>query len=162
MTGLRDFVDDAIVDHKDRASILRPYVMSHGTLECRNLKQSRKFYEDFLGLECVVHSPSSLCIRLGLKFYIVAVEVGDAMHPAQLLNHWGLDVANKSDVDDAYQRVLEHKDAYGITEVKEPVMRHGIYSFYFRDLDSNWWEIQHYPGFIHDDLFDFGDRYTLS
>jgi len=162
MTGLRDFVDDAIVEPGARNSILKPYVMSHGTLECRNLKRSRRFYEEFLGLECVVHSPSSLVIRLGLKFYVVAVEVGDAMHPAQLLNHWGLDVADKADVDDAYEKVLANKETYGITEVKEPVMRHGIYSCYLRDLDSNWWEIQHYPGFIHDDLFDFGDRYELA
>lgn len=162
MSSLREFTDDAIVEHGERKSIIKPYVLSHGTLECRNLRRSRRFYEDFLGLQCVVHSPSSLVIRLALKFYIVAVEVGDAMHPAELLNHWGLDVATKSEVDDAHQRVLEHKDEYEIMEVKEPVMRHGIYSFYFRDLDSNWWEVQHYPGFIHDDLFDFGDRYALE
>lgn len=162
MTELRDFIDDAIVDREERASILKPYVLSHGTLECRNLRVSRKFYEEFLGLECVVHSPSSMVIRLGLKFHVVAVEVGDAMHPAELLNHWGLDVGSKEEVDASYQKVLEYKDVYGIMEVKEPVARHGVYSFYFRDHDSNWWELQHYPGFIHDDMFDFGDRYELA
>lgn len=162
MMQLRDFVDDAIVDHPERKSIIQPYVISHGTLECRSLKSSRRFYEEVLGLECVVHSPSSLVIRLGLKFYIVAVEVGDAMHASEILHHWGLDVASKDEVDQAYRNVLDVKDEYGITEIKEPVMRHGIYSFYMRDLDTNWWEIQYYPGFIHDDLFDFGDRYELQ
>jgi catechol 2,3-dioxygenase-like lactoylglutathione lyase family enzyme len=108
MTNLRELVDDAIVDHGERTSIIKPYVLSHGTLECRNLKRSRKFYEEFLGLECVVHSPSSLVIRLGLKFYIVAVEVGDAMHPAELLNHWGLDVATPEEVDEAFRKALEY------------------------------------------------------
>jgi catechol 2,3-dioxygenase-like lactoylglutathione lyase family enzyme len=155
-------IDDAIIDRPDHQSIVKPYMMSHGTLECRNLHRSRQFYEKVLGLECVVHSPSAMVIRLALKFYVVAVEVGDAMHPAELLNHWGLDVGSKEEVDQAHQGILKVKDEYGIMEVREPVMRHGVYSFYFRDHDSNWWEIQYYPGFIHDDLFDFGDRYELT
>ncbi|MCP3730014.1 VOC family protein [Sphingomonas sp. MG17] len=162
MSILRELVDDAIVETPERPSVLKPYVMSHGTLEVRNLKKSRKFFEEFLGLEVVVHSPSSFVIRLGLKFFIVAVEVGDALHPAQLLNHWGLDMASKEEVDEAYRKAVELKDEWGIAEIKEPIARHGVYSFYLRDLDSNWWEIQYYPGFIHDDLFDFGDRYELS
>lgn len=162
MTNLRELAGDAFVDHPERKSILKPFVISHGTLESRNLHRSRKFYEEFLGLECVVHSPSSLVIRLGLKFYIVAVEVGDAMHPAEILHHWGLDVGSAEDVDAAYRHALTYQEQYGITEIKEPVMRHGIYSFYFRDLDGNWWEIEYYPGYLHDDLFDFGDRYELA
>jgi len=162
MTSLRDFVKDAIVDRPERNSVLKPYVLSHGTLECRNLYRSRKFYEDFLGLECVVHSPSSIVIRCGLKFYITAVEVGDALQPGQLLNHWGLDVASAQEVDEAHQLALKHKDAWGILDIKAPMERHGIYSFYLQDLDTNWWEFQYYPGFIHDDLFEFGDRYELA
>jgi len=30
------------------------------------------------------------------------------------------------------------------------------------DLDHNWWEIQHYPGFQNQDLFDFGDRFSMD
>ena len=159
---LRELVSDAIVDQRTRNSVIQPYVLSHGTVECRNLRRSRQFYEDVLGLECVVHSPSSLVIRCGMKFYIVAVEVGDAINEAALLNHWGLDVGSTDEVDQAYAAVLEHRVEYDIRDVKPPIMRHGIYSFYLQDFDSNWWEIQYYPGFIHDDLFDFGDRYELE
>src|SRR5882672_7764994 len=30
------------------------------------------------------------------------------------------------------------------------------------DLDHNWWEIQYYPGFQNEDLFDFGDRFSMD
>jgi catechol 2,3-dioxygenase-like lactoylglutathione lyase family enzyme len=162
MTVLRDLVKDAIVDCPNRHSILTPYVISHGTLECRNLYRSRKFYQDFLGLECVVHSPSSLVIRCGIKFYITAVEVGDALQPAQILNHWGLDVGSREEVEASHKAVTQHKDSWGLLDVKAPVDRHGVFSFYFQDFDTNWWEIQHYPGYIHDDLFEFGDRFELT
>ena len=35
-------------------------------------------------------------------------------------------------------------------------------SFYLEDLDHNWWEIQCYDGFQHDDMFDFGDRFSMD
>ena len=39
--------------------------LSHGTLESRDLAFSRRFYEEFLGLDVVQTSPISLLIRLG-------------------------------------------------------------------------------------------------
>jgi hypothetical protein len=30
------------------------------------------------------------------------------------------------------------------------------------DLDHNWWEVQYVPGFQHEDLFDFGDRFSME
>jgi len=162
MSVIRNMTDDAITDPKNQGSVLHPYMISHGTLECRSLAKSRKFYEEFLGLECVAHSPTSMAIRCGLKFHITAVEVGDALHPANLLNHWGLDLESRDAVDKAYADIVAEKERYGIAEVKQPMDRHGVYSFYLQDLDSNWWEIQHYDGFLHDDIFDFGDQYALE
>ena len=49
-----------------------------------------------------------------------------------------------------------------IRQVLPVVMQHGVYSFYMEDLDHNWWEIQHYPGFQNEDLFDFGDRFSME
>ncbi|HEX4193299.1 MAG TPA: VOC family protein, partial [Stellaceae bacterium] len=39
--------------------------LSHGTLDSIDIAFSRKFYEEFLGLEVVQTSPISLMIRLG-------------------------------------------------------------------------------------------------
>jgi catechol 2,3-dioxygenase-like lactoylglutathione lyase family enzyme len=162
MSQTREMIQDGVADAKTEASIVKPYVMSHGTMECYSLKQSRKFYEEFLGLECVRHAKPAMVVRCGLKFHVVAVEVGDALHPVNLLNHWGLDVATKDEVDLAYAKALEHQDTYKIRQVLKPVMQHGVYSFYLEDLDHNWWEIQYYPGFQNEDLFDFGDRFSMD
>lgn len=151
------------VEVPERTSVLTPYVLGHGTLECRDLKASRRFYEEFLGLECVHHAMPAIAIRLGMAFHIVCVEVGDEIHPCHMLNHWGLDVTSKEAVDEAHRRALVHKGEYGIRQVLDVTDMHGVYSFYMEDLDHNWWEIQYYEnGFQHEDFFDFGDRFTSS
>ena len=151
------------IDPVERASVLRPYVLGHGTLECFDLKASRRFYEEFLGLECVHHAISALAVRLGMAFHIVCVEVGDQIHPCHVLNHWGLDVTSREEVDQAHAKALEYKETYGIRQVLDATEMHGVYSFYMEDLDHNWWEIQYYEnGFQHADYFDFGDRFFTS
>src|SRR5688572_32214 len=98
----REIIQDGIADpNEERKAHVNAFVLSHGTLECYSLKESRKFYEEFLGLECVRHAKPAMVVRLGLKFHIVCVEVGQNVHPVNVLNHWGLDVRRKEDVDDA-------------------------------------------------------------
>lgn len=144
-------------------SIVKPFCLSHGTLECYSLAPTRRFYEEFLGLEVVRHAKPSMSVRLGMRFHIVCVEVGDQLKPVHLLNHWGVDVATREEVDAAYRAALEHQERYGIRQVGKPQDQHGVYSFYLVDLDHNWWEVQHYEnGFLHDDYFDFGDRFSMA
>ena len=151
------------VDPQPRHSVLKPYCLGHGTLECGSLATSRKFYEEFLGLECVRHAKPAMAVRLGMRFHIVCVEVGNDIHPCSLLNHWGLDMATKDEVDQAHAKALEMKDHYGIRQVLDVQNMHGVYSFYLEDLDHNWWEIQYYEnGFTHDDYFDFGDQFEMT
>lgn len=151
---------DCRVDPAPRRAVLQPYVLGHGTLECFDLGRSREFYEEFLGLECVRHAITALAVRLGMRFHIVCVEVGAQIHPCNVLNHWGLDVASKEEVDQAHASALQYRERYGIRQVLAPQTMHGVYSFYLEDRDHNWWEIQYYEnGFQHDDYFDFGDRF---
>ena len=63
-------ITDAAFEPKNHTSVVRPYVLSHGTLECYNLRDSRTFYEEFLGLECVRHARPAMAVRCGLKFHI--------------------------------------------------------------------------------------------
>ena len=162
MSQTREMIQDGIAEARCEQSIIKPYVMSHGTMECYSLKDSRRFYEEFLGLECVRHAKPSMVVRCGLKFHIVAVEVGAALKPVNLLNHWGVDLTSKEEVDIAYENALKHKEKYKMGQITNPVDQHGVYSFYIEDLDHNWWEIQYYPGFQNDDLFDFGDRFAMD
>lgn len=162
MTLTREMIRDGIVEPAERKSIVKPYVMSHGTLECHSLKETRKFYEEFLGLECVRHAIPAMVVRCGLKFHVVCVEVGDKVHPLNVLNHWGVDVESREKVDEAHENALKYKDKYKMKQVLDPVSQHGVYSFYLEDLDHNWWEIQYTGGFQHDDVFEFGDRFSME
>lgn len=53
--------DTAIPAHGEKPTpALKLNFLSHGTLESRDLAFSRRFYEEFLGLEVVQTSPISL------------------------------------------------------------------------------------------------------
>lgn len=155
-------IADATVPAKNANSIVKPYLLSHGTCECYSLQETRKFYEEFLGLECVRHAKPGMLFRCGMKFHVVCIEVGDKIHPTSLLNHWGVDVETKEEVDEAYKKAIELKDKYKIRQILSPEINHGVYSFYLEDMNHNWWEIQWYDGFLHDDFFDFGDQFAMD
>lgn len=136
---------------------------SHGTLECHDLAASRRFYEEFLGLECVRHGkPPAILVRKGGSWVLVAVQVGDRVHPQHVLNHWGVDVPSKEEVDRAYQLALQYQDTYGLKKIMPPTTQHGAYSFYLEDRDSNWWEIQYVEEGSHDKMFERGDVVPAS
>lgn len=160
MSITREMVQDPIVDPKNENSVVKPYLLGHGTLECYKLSESRKFYEEFLGLEAVRHGASSMAIRCGLKWHVVCVETGSALNPCNLFNHWGLDVHSAAAVDAAYQAAVEMQDKYKIRQIQPPIAQHGVYSFFLEDLDHNWWEVQYYDGLQSEDMFDFGDRFA--
>lgn len=152
-------IEDAAVEVHERNSVVKPYALTHGTMECHNLKETRKFFEEFLGLEVVRHAPPGMVMRLGMKFHVVCIETGDEVRPNTIANHWGLDVATREEVDEAHRKAHELKDMYKIGTILPVQQQHGVYSFYFEDLNGSWWEIEYYDGFLHDDFFDFGDRY---
>lgn len=152
-------IEDAAFEPANQNSIVKPYALTHGTCECYNLRDTRKFYEEFLGLECVRHAPPGMVMRCGMKFHIVCLEVGDEVRPCTISNHWGLDVRTKEEVDEAHAKLTELKDHYGVKTIMPVQMQHGVYSFYFEDMNHVWWEIEYYDGFLNDDFFDFGDRY---
>ena len=144
-----------------KSSIVRPMLLSHGTLMCRDLAKSRRFYEEFLGLEVVRHARPAMMLRLGTGMYVVAVCIGENVPDQHVLTHWGLNVATREEVDRAHAEALRLKDQYGIRRINKLLERHGSYGFYFQDLDNNWWEIQHEPRAI-DDFFERGDIVDMS
>jgi len=155
-------IKDALAPNPNPHSIVNPEYLSHGTLECFSLKESRRFYEEFLGFECARHGKTSMVIRCGMKFHIVCLESGDKLHPCHVDNHWGIDVGSPEEVDRIWKAANEVKDTYGIRQIFDAVKQHGCYSFYLEDRDHNWWEFQYYDGIQAEDLFDFGDRFDDS
>jgi homoserine trans-succinylase len=70
------------------------------------------------------------------------------------MNHNGLDVSSQEEVDRCHKLLTEVQEQYGIKRIDRPRKQHGAYSFYFQDLDSNWWEILYNPPRGYSNLFD--------
>jgi catechol 2,3-dioxygenase-like lactoylglutathione lyase family enzyme len=140
-----------------RAPALKLNFLSHGTLESRDIAFSRKFYEEFLGLEVVQTSPISLLIRLGGP-NTIAVVYSKQAHEMNLLNHNGLDVRTKEEVDAAHRTCVEQAETWGLKKITKPHLQHGTYSFFFWDADDNCWEILTNPQGGYSWLFEQGDQ----
>src|SRR5215469_2818311 len=100
--------------------------LSHGTLESRDLEFSRKFYEEFLGLEVHRTSPISLMVRLGGQ-HVYAVVYSKRPSEMNLLNHNGLDVETQAEVDAAHRICVEQAETWKLTKISKPVLQHGTY-----------------------------------
>jgi catechol 2,3-dioxygenase-like lactoylglutathione lyase family enzyme len=131
--------------------------LSHGTLESRDLALSRRFYEEFLGLEVVQTSPISLLVRLGGPN---TIEVVYSKHVGEmnLLNHNGLDVRTQEEVDEAYRIATAQADKWKLQKITKPHLQHGTYSFFFWDGDGNCWEVLTNPAGGYSWLFEQGDQ----
>ena len=140
----------------ERQSVIKSKFLSHGTLGSRDLERSRKFYEEFLGLEVVRTSKISMMVRLG-GHHVYAVVKKPDLGEMPRIYHNGIDVATDGDVDAAYQAVLEAQEKWGLHNITEPVAQHGTYSFHFNDMDGNAWEILSNPKGGYTWLFEQGD-----
>ena len=136
-------------------SALKLKFLSHGTLESRDLEKTRRFYEECLGLDVVRTSPRSMMIRLGGENTIAVVE-SPRKQAMPMLNHNGLDVATREDVDECHRVLEARKDEWGVKKITRPADQHGTYSFYFSDLDDNWWEILANPNGGYSWMFSQG------
>ena len=74
-----------------------------------------------------------------------------------LLNHNGLDVETREDVDEAHRIACDQADKWRLRKISKPVLQHGTYSFYFWDGDDNSWEILANPEGGYSWLFEKGD-----
>ena len=111
------------------APALKLNFLSHGTLESRDLAFSRRFYEEFLGLEVVQTSPISLLIRLGGP-NTIAVVYSKKLGGMNLLNHNGLDVRTQEEVDQAHRIVCAQAEEWHLKKISKPHLQHGTYSFF--------------------------------
>lgn len=136
--------------------IVQAQCLSHGTVACRDLAKSRRFYEEFLGLEVIHFMPPAMALRLGTNVYIACVCIGEKAPPNTVWSHFGFNVASAEEVDRVYQEALRCKDDYELRQIDEPRKLHGAYSFYLQDRDTNWWEIQ-YDSRSIDDFFALPD-----
>jgi catechol 2,3-dioxygenase-like lactoylglutathione lyase family enzyme len=139
-------------------SVVQPTLLSHGTLMCGDLAATRRFYEEFLGLEVVRHAREAMMLRLKTGMYVVCVCRNEHLPDQHVLTHWGVNVATREEVERAHADAHRLKDEYGIRKITKVKDQHGAYGFYVQDRDNNWWEIQ-YEGRTIDAFFGAGDRF---
>jgi catechol 2,3-dioxygenase-like lactoylglutathione lyase family enzyme len=145
--------------HEPKQPALKLKFISHGTLEVRDVDRSREFYEEFFGFETVRTSKVSLWIRLGGDHVYVAVKAPPGEKAVMpFLYHNGIDVESDAEVDDAYAIVLRDAEKWGLHDITKPIVQHGSYSFYFRDMDENFWEILSNPKGGYGWMFELGDQ----
>jgi predicted lactoylglutathione lyase len=137
-------------------AVIKSKFISHGTLGSKDLAATRKFYEEFLGLDCIQSSKVSMMIRLGGE-HVYAVVLNKRLGEMPRINHNGIDVDSDQDVEDAYQACLDQAEQWGLYEITKPVAQHGTYSFHFKDLDGNAWEILSNPKGGYTWIFEQGD-----
>lgn len=132
--------------------MINPTLLSYGTFVTTDLKRARAFYQDFLGLECVRYKSDAMLVRdrgthpagrlNGNPYWVLNIQRVDKVdHPQNVLNHWGVDMASREEVDRAHAMAIKYKDAFGIRKIMQPKVQHDSYSFYFQEYDSNFWEI---------------------
>jgi len=130
-----------ITDRSTAAPLLETQRIGHGTLTCADIVATRRFYEEVLGLDVIQTSHRSMMIRHGTDHTYGVVETGEVGDGMNMLNHNGLDVGSEEEVDAAFEALAAVQEQYGIRKLQRPHHSHGDYSFYFQDLDGNWWEI---------------------
>src|SRR5438105_2640485 len=102
---------------------LKTRFLSHGTLGSKDLEATRRFYEEFLGLEVVRTSPVSLMIRLGGAHVYAVVESKRKDRPMERLYHNGIDVETDAEVDAAWRTCTEQAQKWGLHEITRPSSR---------------------------------------
>lgn len=149
------------------SSVVKPVLLSRGTLESTDLAKTRLLCEEALGFDCATLGPDRLILRHrsdrpGSTYWVLeVVAVPEVRTPQHLTNHWGLWVSGRKAVDDAYALLNANMERYGLLRVQTPRPTHEgarDYSFYFEDTSNVWWEIGEHPD--EDEfmaLFDHGD-----
>lgn len=143
-----------------------------GTLVSTDLDRVRHMLEGAFGLECVRPSADLLYARdrgfgrggaqRGEPFWVLEIRRKDVVPVEQeMLNHWGMAAPSEAAVDEAYTKLKEHKEAYGLARVQKPRFRNGSYAMYFTDQDSNWWELEYRaPDLAYEALRAKGDLFA--
>jgi catechol-2,3-dioxygenase len=120
-----------------------PQALTHGTVQCDNLSETRRFYEDCLGLEVVQLWPNSIYVKHPTTpWYVVNLQSASEQRKYLTpLQRFTLALESKAAVNDAHRWLREHGKEFDITGLEDVQETLGGASFLLSDLNKNWWEI---------------------
>ena len=145
-----------------RTPLITPRLFSHGTIECQDMKATRRFLEEFLGLDVIRPLPEAQYMWKGGPWTVVCVVVDAEAKEQTPDNHFEIALATAAEVEAAHEKARRLAATYGIREVREVVDEEdGVRSFLLYDLNNVWWKLSN-RGLGHfDALFARGDQATL-
>ena len=130
------------------ASLVNTEHLTHGTLECNDIAATRRFLNEFLGIDVIRPLPEAQYLWKGGPWSVVCVCV-DGEHKEQgPQNRFKLAVASAAEA---------HKDQYGIRRVEPVAEKNGVRAFRLQDMNKVWWEIANLTQKHYDDVFARGD-----
>src|SRR5215468_3597000 len=89
--------------------LVKPELLSHGTIECSDLAATRRFLTEFLGIDVVRPLPEAQYLWKGGPWSVVCVCVPDSEAKEQgPQNRFKLSVPRAIDVDAAHAAALAH------------------------------------------------------
>lgn len=138
-------------------SVVGSAVLTHGTLESRQLNAARAFYEQGLGLRSVRHAPPAQLIAGAGEVVVVCVEAGHRVHEQGSENRWIVLVPDEATVTKVHDEVARHAAEWGTLEFHAPERRGDELVFVVRDADSNWWEVTNRSRAYYQHIFERGD-----
>ena len=113
-------------------------------LRVMDLPQSRRFYEQILGMQVVWEpDPENVYFSSGIdNLALHQISKGELnsydSSKTQLLDHMGVILESPQAVDQMYSEIVPLIESLGGRITKEPKLhRDGSYSFYFSDPDGN-------------------------
>jgi catechol 2,3-dioxygenase-like lactoylglutathione lyase family enzyme len=125
--------------------MLRPLGLIATHMECRDLRQTLPVLTDLLAFETVAEEAGQVTLKHpNSDWRLVVHEGGPSVPEKEMLNHWGVRVTTRAEVDTAAEYLGARQERYGIRLVRPPAFAHGSYSLYFLEPGTNGWEIECY------------------
>ena len=137
--------------------LITPHLLSHGTVECEDMAATRRFFEEFLGVEVVRPLPEAHYLWKGGPWTVVCVHVDGEPKDQGRENRFALSVASAGDVAAAHEAAERLRETYGIRQI-DPIKQNSTgSSFLLQDLNMCWWEISEEKEADYDAIFSKGD-----
>lgn len=133
--------------------------LSHGTIECNDIAATRRFLNEFLGIDVVRPLAEAQYMWKGGPWSVVCVCVEGEQKDQGPENRFRLAVDSDAEVEKAHKAALAHRDEYAIKKVTDVTSDDGVKAFMLQDLNHVWWEIAHVGLDHYDRLFAAGDKH---
>lgn len=133
--------------------------LSHGTIECNDIAATRRFLNEFLGIDVVRPLEEAQYMWKGGPWSVVCVCVEGEQKDQGPENRFRLAVASAGEVDAAQAAAQRHSAEYGIKKVTDVTQNGGMRAFMLQDMNHVWWEIAHVDLDHYDRAFAAGDRH---